>query len=817
MCRRFGATLCEDGLRPGRKLVSIVQRWTGREARALREALRLSVRSFAAYLGVGARTVAAWDSGDIRVTPRKDMQAVLDTALSRADEDTRMRFAAIVAAWGRTDPDGRPGLGTQARSLASSAPPIIVPQRRVPAHKIRGRAASLRYLDDIVANAEHGRYDQRPGVVVLYGIGGAGKTTVAVEAAHRVQQRGVTVWWIPADNADGVRAALYAVAFAAGARDADFDHAHPADVLWQRLDALPRPWLLVLDNADDPSRLSVAGSDLVDGTGWLRPPRHRAGTVLLTSRDGRPEVWASWIRLWHVAVLEPASAARVLIDLAPSAGRLDDARPLAAALGGLPLALELAGRYLASAATDPLPGVRTASFTAYLATLDQRLTEAAMSNDGSGITGGDRRALRTTWEMSLDLLTKQGHDLARPLLRLLACFGGVPLPYQVLKPALLGETPLFPNATPERLNESLRALAALGLVVIDKPAAQRSPLLTMHPVVRATTHANIAASDESAAYVELMTDLLLSATDDLDANNAADWPEWAQLAPHCHATLEHIAKISEVRQGERQRALRPAQRAAWYRYMAGLYQAAADDYRAIYHVAEHALGSAHPDTLSVRNNLARCIRETGDHERAEILLREVLQTARDCLGDHPVTINIRINLARTVRERGHTALAEAEFRSIIELARHTLGDHHPDTLVAWMNLAVTLREQGRHAEAREQYRGVLEAWRCLFPEDDLTTLDIRYELAETIRQGGAPQAAEHEYRAILTIIQPVYGDDHPNTLIVRQGLANALREAGRLDAARNELQDILRLRRSRLGPLHPFTEATQHLLNSLVA
>lgn len=71
--------------------MSTVRRWTGREARILREAYRLSVRNFAKFLGVGARTVSAWDA-DPQICPRPELQAVLDTALARADDGTRARF-----------------------------------------------------------------------------------------------------------------------------------------------------------------------------------------------------------------------------------------------------------------------------------------------------------------------------------------------------------------------------------------------------------------------------------------------------------------------------------------------------------------------------------------------------------------------------------------------------------------------------------------------------------------------------------------------------------------------------------------------------
>lgn len=78
--------------------MTIVRRWTGLEANLLREALRLSVRDFAAHLGVGERTVNKWEARLAGITLRPHMQEVLDTALARASDEARARFAAVVHA-----------------------------------------------------------------------------------------------------------------------------------------------------------------------------------------------------------------------------------------------------------------------------------------------------------------------------------------------------------------------------------------------------------------------------------------------------------------------------------------------------------------------------------------------------------------------------------------------------------------------------------------------------------------------------------------------------------------------------------------------
>ena len=82
-----------------------VNTWTGREARALRLALRFSVRGFAEHLGVGIRTVSKWESnGGIR-RPQPAMQAALDTVLARAAAEEQARFEELTAGSAAVRPD----------------------------------------------------------------------------------------------------------------------------------------------------------------------------------------------------------------------------------------------------------------------------------------------------------------------------------------------------------------------------------------------------------------------------------------------------------------------------------------------------------------------------------------------------------------------------------------------------------------------------------------------------------------------------------------------------------------------------------------
>lgn len=128
-----------------------VQRWSGREARLLRDALRMSLRDFAAYLGVSDRTVSNWEGGGASYQPRAESQAVLDTALGRASDDAKARFAAAL---GKTDAVA-PAAGRIEVDSHKFLPVFIGVQRagRLRAHM--APSADDQWLDSSSARVDH--------------------------------------------------------------------------------------------------------------------------------------------------------------------------------------------------------------------------------------------------------------------------------------------------------------------------------------------------------------------------------------------------------------------------------------------------------------------------------------------------------------------------------------------------------------------------------------------------------------------------------------------------------------------------------------
>ncbi|URN09654.1 NB-ARC domain-containing protein [Actinomadura madurae] len=292
---------------------------------------------------------------------------------------------------GRVDArQGTTGVRQQAVLLSGiqinrfSAPPSLdeaIGTIAVPAGR-RYEDAPLRGRDELIAELVEAL--SRPGsaerVHLLHGLGGAGKSSVALEVACRVQEKGAGVWWIPASDAGRVTMGMLNLARRLRLSDAEIAHRDVADLIWERLADRDTPWLLVFDNADDPAVLTIDDAPLPDGTGWLRPVATAAGMAIVTSRHGRVPDWGGWCRAHDVGMLTPAEGAQVLLDGTGSkAGSRADAESLSRRLGGLPLALRLAGSYLAQ--SQQMPRIfadpeRARTFAEYRSALDVDPPEA---------------------------------------------------------------------------------------------------------------------------------------------------------------------------------------------------------------------------------------------------------------------------------------------------------------------------------------------------------------------------------------------------------------------------------------------------------
>jgi tetratricopeptide (TPR) repeat protein len=673
-----------------------------------------------------------------------------------------------------------------------SLPPIEPPfgLRTAP---LRGRSGLLRELEAVSG---------RSGVDVIYGVGGVGKTRLALEAAHHARSIGTRVWWIPGTDIDSFEAGMYAVGYAVGVGMDDFQYANPADVVWRALGSLADPWLLVIDNVDDVTVISRQGSvDL--GQGWIRSPR-QPGRVIVTSRDGRVETWADWTDRRRLDPLEAEEAGQVLLDLAPRAGSESQAAQLGQQLSGIPLLLQLAGSTLAQADSVPRawqgPGTLRgfADYEAAL-TVEHGAGEPGLSELESDI----RPVFERAWEISLDQLQKTGQPHARALLLLVCCFADASMPYEsLLDPAALARSGLFDAITPIELMKALQNLDALGLLTLSPPAAAEPAALTLHPVIRAAARAHHDFIKSSGAYWKLASDLLLNFADWIDDDDAGA-KAWTRITPHVAEAMQHLPQGAPTDSGGTWRMGYVLSGGADQLASHGLHRHALTLYDVLA-VDESAEGSRN------RRKRARMLRELGRHVEALVELDATIAATGELLGVHDVdTLDARRDRARLLRETGRHAEALAEIDDVLAISQRVHADKPRYTLVARQERAKLLRETGHHAEALDELDAVLDANRTQYGEQHEETLVARIDRARVLREVGRHAEALAELNAVLGVRREMHGNGHFTVLLSRFDRAQALRSIGRHVESLKEFDSLISVWREMYGDWHPYVLITR--------
>jgi CRP-like cAMP-binding protein/tetratricopeptide (TPR) repeat protein len=779
-----------------------------------------------------------------------------------------------VSAWahlaGRMAPP--PGLGAVPPPAPGAAPgplpvaplPVAPPLGKLP-HEVRGR-------DGLIAELRRALrpYPRRASrAFVVAGMAGLGKSTVALTAARMARERGYRVWWVRAADSALLTSGMLEVLRELGAPEAvtapvrEGARTAPGRA-WEFLNrdhGAGRRWLLVFEGADNPAVLAGPDADTpADGTGWLRADP--AGIVIVTTRTRDPQIWGTRVTLRELKPLDDQAGAEVLRDLAPEVADPggQEARELSRRLGGLPLALHLAGAYLGS------PFARWSSFAGYRQALDSVELPAALTDieeHGADI----HSTVQRTWDLSLDALAAEGLPQTRPLLLVLSCFApATPIPAWLLQLPPLADLLTGPghagqdNGAERRgLRAALQGLSRTGLIDISatgSPAGVHA--VTVHPVVADANRVRLTASAdaERTAVEETVVALFEAATAGLDPVKPGDWPAWRRLRAHMNAAIDVLADDldpavlarlltvsavgTEALLGAGRLAaagklalasvtattfLRPDDPAALTArgYLArtlvrrGRSGEAEAIYRELLADRLRVQGEDHIDTLATRHGLAAALGVQGRFGEAEALYRRLLADDDRLRGpDHRETLAARYNLARMIGLQGRYAEADKLSLQVLEVQRRMLGPDHPDCLASRQHLARLAGKAGRYAEAEAMYRRVLADRRRVLGDDHPDTLATRHRLARIIGQQGRYGEAEELCHQVLEDRRRLLEDDHPDNLSTRHRLARMLGLQGRYADAEPMFRQVLAARRRVLGEDHPDTLATEHRLGWLI-
>jgi len=644
--------------------------------------------------------------------------------------------------------------------------------------------------------------------LILYGLGGVGKTQLAVEYCHRHSEKYDLVWWIAAEDRSQATASLTAL----GERQdwpTSADMAQTVAIVLSRLERGGFRWLIVFDNAGPPEDLA----SLVPAA---------SGHVIVTTRD------AAWLEVAGSVEVD-VFARRESIELLQARGheiRFDEANQLAHRLGDLPLALEQVAA-MQSATKTPVQE--------YLRQLEERaiglLTEAK--------PGPYQVTVATAFAVAADGVRSESLAAAQ-LLELLSCLGAEPITLSLLRRAGGHIAPPLGRLLdqPTLLEEAVRLLRRYGLIkVLDGGQA-----LQVHRLVQAIVRDSLPPDTRRHAFDNACR--LLASANPGDPTDPQTWDMHAQIRPHLRparvierndptsrqVAIDQANYLHEIGDYDGSRRLGEEGWTAWTR------QPGADGEQVFAILTRlvrslHALGRhheshrladeaftrllAHPDygpdhtaTLEIADTLAVLHRVFGRYDEALRLERDRVERYRSIRGDdHPQTQRAQSNLAASLRAVGDFQAAHDIDAALIDTRQRMLSQDHHRTLLSISNLARDLYGLGRYAEALELQRSALPAHRERLGERHPRVLDAWRTIVLGLRKTGQVEAAIREGRGLYLAAQGHVGSDHQLSLAATMTYANTLFAAGQVGRAWDMATDAMDRYRRRFGERNPLTLA----------
>ncbi|MDQ7809662.1 FxSxx-COOH system tetratricopeptide repeat protein [Amycolatopsis sp. A133] len=644
----------------------------------------------------------------------------------------------------------------------------------------------------------------------LHGMGGIGKTQMAVEYIYSHLREYDVVWWIPATHAAQIRVALTELAQALNLPGSgEANTAIPAVREALRTGRPYRRWLLVFDSAEDVAMVRQFF------------PTNGPGEILITSRNAE---WASVARPLEVAVFERAESVELLRRRGPEID-IAEAEQLADRLGDLPLAIEQAAAWRAETGMP---------VQEYLRLFDEKVAEILDTSSPADY----EVSVAAAWNVAFDELRTR-NPVAHQLLQICAFFAPEPISRAFFSG--VGSISILPEIDtalrdPMKLARAIRDINRYSLAKID----HRTNSIVLHRLVQIVLRNRM--TPQHRAEMRHGAHLLLAKRDPNDPTSSKQWPRYQEILPHVypseivecddrwvrqlvinlmrylyqwgdHDEALRLAETSHRNWTERlgsddEQTMQAAERLGYYYWVTGRYAEAAQINRTILDTRRQLSGDNSEETLAAQIAVSGDLSASGDFVASRDLTEDVYQKAKALFGeDDPVTLRAaRIhctNLRLTGQYREAAELDEANYQRQTEI----LGYDHAETLSSRMGLIIDRREAGDYVWAREENEKLAERVRELFGEDNAETLRRMAYLAVSRRKAGDHEAARELAAAVLERFRVRYGEDNFNVMACALGYSIDLRHAQELRSARELGEQIFERYRRNLGEHHPHTMA----------
>ena len=663
------------------------------------------------------------------------------------------------------------------------------------------------------------------GRVAITGLGGMGKTQVAIEFCYRNSHGYLYVFWVHSDTETMIHSSFRNIANLLNLPISNTDE--PMTIVkkvTQYLRGSGR-WLLVFDNADDHSILISKYFPTSDN-----------GDIIITTRDTVAYLRASTINLDEMT-MNADSSLKLLMrsSISPTSEVYPAALDLVKELGYLPLAVDLAGAYMEQTFQTP---------SAYLSNLKNQQRQYLDLEKFSKATGSQYgHSVLTVWKISFERLKIQ-HPLTDVLLRGLSFVYPDNIPVKLFKIALASEFSQQ-GIQSDNLIELVVILRSYSFVrqnfKIDCDESDPAKhTLSIHRLVQTFVLLGLDKDEKSLWCQKIISALDQQIYDKLDVYASLSQRIMSAYTPHIHHTFtnftptpskeitslliktlsyshghatydgtETLGKIA-ISNSEIVNGPTHPYTATSLNGLAVIYQGQGkhDDAEPLYKralvISEKAQGPRHPDTATSLNNLASLYGNQGKYDDAEPLLKRALEVKEEVLGPtHPSAALLMGNLANLYRKQGKYDNAESLFKRSLEVLEKTLGPLHPATATAVNNMAALYEHRGMYDDAKPLFKRALEVKEKTLGPMHLDIATPLNNLASIYESQGKYDDAEPLFKRALAIFKEALGPTHPLTSAAVGNIAGLYCKQKKYDDAESLLKQVLAVQEETLGATHP--------------
>ncbi|KAJ5313618.1 uncharacterized protein N7443_000502 [Penicillium atrosanguineum] len=602
-------------------------------------------------------------------------------------------------------------------------------------------------------------------VAVLHGLGGMGKTQLAIRFARDHRHDFTAIFWLSGKNRGTLLQSLSSTLprlpgqsqNTKAVNDEEVEQRAKDVLKWLAIEGNSR-WLIIFDNIDQYSPFNGPISDAFDIAEFF--PRADHGSILITSRlQGLTELGMSF----PIQRLDLKDAIQLLLlssrlSVNSAVKELEgnpDTVALANRLDGLPLAIVVAGAFMRETGT---------SITEYLQFYQASWSDLQLqSNPERQYQQGN---MLQTWMISYREIQKRDANAAK-LLLFLARFDNRDIWFEVI------QSSCHSSNVPEWLETSIssglafkigvKALIGFSLLEI----MEREGGYAMHPVVQDWC-IHLASTNRSVHSIQLNELALISVGYTVPSSSIRDYSELQQrLIPHANYVRQLDWSGDNF--------------AVWgaFHGLGNLFkdQGRLKEAEEIYQRAligkEKVLGPDHTSILNTVHNLGDLYSDQWKLKEAEEIYQRALAGYEKALGPHHTSTLITVNnLGNLYSNQGNLKEAEEMYQRALVGYEKALGSHHTSTLDTVNNLGNLYSNQGKLEEAEKMYQRALIGYEKALGPHHTSTLITVNNLGLFYKDQGKLEEAEEIYQRALTGYEEAFGPDHKPTLTTLDSLGN---------------------------------------------